>query len=60
MKGQMNFLEGLFTIRDQGRSSAFDGNSMVSFPDGVELQNEDNLLCPFKYRVEKRMLFFIG
>jgi hypothetical protein len=44
----MNFLEGPFPIRDLSRSSAFDGNSRVGFPDGVKLQKEINLLYPIK------------
>jgi len=44
----MNFLEGPFSIRDLGRSSAFDGNSRVSFPNGVKLQKEINLLYPIQ------------
>jgi len=42
----MNLLEGRFSIRDRRRSSAFDGNSPVSFGDGVELQRKTNLLYP--------------
>jgi len=56
----MNFLEGLFSIRDPGRSSAFDGNSMVSFLNGVKLQNNDNLHYPFRYWGAKIIWFFIG
>ena len=42
----MNFLEGPISIRDLGRSSAFDGNSTVGFHNGVKLQNVDNLFYP--------------